>query len=476
MWAWRALILLAALLGFALPFITEPAGSAGAEASPAEGAGSLALLEIQGRILVGTKHLLDILPAASRGGSSDDLVEAVRTMAKDAGTDRAALGVAALSAWLAPDLAAPPADALSLLEARLKKPAPENDPVRPLIPLGQRLLSGGTATESEAKALKEQLGWFAPLLLERTDAASRQRLGEQCLPGAVLMMVLPLAGILLGLAGATLCLLAIVLHGSGRFRFRLPSAESLGISPDTAQRFELVFTQAFAVYLAIMMACNLPWLDALGIPLAVTGLLGAFLVGLFLPRFRHLPWAETRLLLGWHRGRGLLREVACGVVGYIAMLPLVAIGITIMLFLLWLSGALSGSGGGGLAGGEAGGPGPSPPVHPIVYQVAHGGWGVKLAILALAAVIAPLFEETMFRGLFFRALRRRHAFFVSGLVSGVVFAMVHPQGWMAIPALGAIGLGFAGLREWRDSLIAPMTAHALNNGLIMMLLFTIFGG
>ena len=102
-------------------------------------------------------------------------------------------------------------------------------------------------------------------------------------------------------------------------------------------------------------------------------------------------------------------------------------------------------------------------------------WVGGIAILFLATVLAPLFEETMFRGFFYRVLRRRQAFLVSGLVSGFLFAMVHPQGWIAIPALASIGFGLAGIREWRDSLIASMTAHALNNGLVISLLFVVFG-
>ena len=38
---------------------------------------------------------------------------------------------------------------------------------------------------------------------------------------------------------------------------------------------------------------------------------------------------------------------------------------------------------------------------------------------------------------------------------------------MAIPALTMMGVGFSCIREWRDSLIAPVTAHAINNGLLV---------
>jgi len=47
--------------------------------------------------------------------------------------------------------------------------------------------------------------------------------------------------------------------------------------------------------------------------------------------------------------------------------------------------------------------------------------------------------------------------------------MVHPQGWIAVPALSAIAMVLAALREWRGSLIAPMAAHALSNFIVLTL-------
>ena len=53
----------------------------------------------------------------------------------------------------------------------------------------------------------------------------------------------------------------------------------------------------------------------------------------------------------------------------------------------------------------------------------------------------------------------------------MIFAALHPQGVFAIPALAGIGIGFSLLREWRDSLIAPMVAHAINNGALVLMLW-----
>ena len=55
----------------------------------------------------------------------------------------------------------------------------------------------------------------------------------------------------------------------------------------------------------------------------------------------------------------------------------------------------------------------------------------------------------------------------------MIFAAIHPQGWAAIPVLGCIGFNLAMIRQWRGSLIAPIAAHALNNGAILTLLLMI---
>ena len=99
------------------------------------------------------------------------------------------------------------------------------------------------------------------------------------------------------------------------------------------------------------------------------------------------------------------------------------------------------------------GPGPS---HPIMNEL-RGGWAHVLAIYFLACVWAPVMEETMFRGALFNHLRGRLGWLMSSLIVGLLFALVHPQGWTAIPVLGSIGAVLASVREWRGSLIGPMT-------------------
>ena len=124
-------------------------------------------------------------------------------------------------------------------------------------------------------------------------------------------------------------------------------------------------------------------------------------------------------------------------------------------------------------GGESGGEPVGPEAHPVVGWMYHGDFWTKLACLGLAAGFAPLFEEIFFRGALHRYFRGRFRFFASALLTGVIFAALHPQGVFAIPALASIGIGFSLLREWRDSLVAPMVAHAINNGALVLMLWWI---
>lgn len=157
----------------------------------------------------------------------------------------------------------------------------------------------------------------------------------------------------------------------------------------------------------------------------------------------HNQWRQA---LGWHSGRGFVREFAAGVGGYIAGLGVIVAGGFVTYLLIRYTGARVSS--------------------PVVQEL-RGSVGHILGIYAVACIFAPVMEETMFRGALFHHLRQRWGWAISAPAVAVIFAMLHPQGWVAVPALGSIALVLAALREWRGSLIAPMAAHACNNFLVL---------
>jgi membrane protease YdiL (CAAX protease family) len=103
--------------------------------------------------------------------------------------------------------------------------------------------------------------------------------------------------------------------------------------------------------------------------------------------------------------------------------------------------------------------------------------------LILASLGAPLIEETMFRGVLYRHLReasgriaRNASILASATLASFVFAVVHPQGWMLIPALMALAFVFSLVREWRGTLIPSMVAHGVHNGVLVLIGFFVLGG
>ena len=89
--------------------------------------------------------------------------------------------------------------------------------------------------------------------------------------------------------------------------------------------------------------------------------------------------------------------------------------------------------------------------------------GVELVLGMFAVVIAaPIGEEIFFRGFLFGSLRARLGFGRAAAISAAVFGVFHVVP-LLIFVMFFVGLGLATLYERRDSLVAPMAAHAMFN-------------
>jgi membrane protease YdiL (CAAX protease family) len=150
-------------------------------------------------------------------------------------------------------------------------------------------------------------------------------------------------------------------------------------------------------------------------------------------------------------------------------LPLLFVGVLFMLGLTTLRDRLG-------WGPDEFGPSDAPG-HPIVTWVANAHWWTWLEVFFVASVVAPVVEETMFRGVLYRYLREASSglrpatsVVVSALIVSYLFAVIHPQGFLAVPALMALALAFTLLREWRGTLIPSMIAHGVNNGVATLML------
>lgn len=99
----------------------------------------------------------------------------------------------------------------------------------------------------------------------------------------------------------------------------------------------------------------------------------------------------------------------------------------------------------------------------------------KMLLLFQTAVIAPFTEELMFRGLLFQALHKRWGTLLGASGSAAVFAFCHntlPGGFLT---LFSIGFLLAVSYRSRNSIFPSIMIHAIYNGVIMWMMFTVFG-
>ena len=306
-------------------------------------------------------------------------------------------------------------------------------------------------TWAQREGLVRRHGWFGQLSLvygkPQTDEFRREVIAPAIRTALVGIGMVLLVGFGV-LAGLVLLVVFLVQLGGGKWRWAYPRT----VAPTGA------FLEAFAAYLAAMVLVSLAielWLNES--PSSLWFIIVIVPCAFLWPLLRGVRRPELRQGLGWHKGRGWPREMGAGFLGYLAGLPLLAIGVIISAILQRLSG--------------------TDMQHPIVEEIGTGEgsrWGY-LPLFLLAAAWAPVVEETMFRGAFYHHLRRRLAWPLAALVVGVIFAAIHPQGWAAIPLLTAIAFVFAALREWRGSIIASVTAHAINNGVVTTMVVLMVG-
>jgi len=305
---------------------------------------------------------------------------------------------------------------------------------------------GPRVTDTARQALVDRHKWIGRYVVATVDPSRSDE--RSVLQAEAVRTFSVLAGFLAVvvvalLVGVALLVTGVVLLLTGKLRFAI--AEGAGR--------DVALLEAFALYLGLMTAglvwgaSDLPGGRAVGLPLLVL----AFALGIgwpFLGRREGTTTTDIRRALGLHRGRGVLIETLAGVAGYIALLPVMALGILITFTLTRISGADAS--------------------HPIGDELT-GPLAVFILLTSFAAVFAPVSEELMFRGAFFGHLRTRVHWVAAAGIIGVIFGAIHPQGWAGVPAIAMVGFNMAVLRQWRGSIIAPIVAHALNNGTIVLM-------
>jgi membrane protease YdiL (CAAX protease family) len=250
---------------------------------------------------------------------------------------------------------------------------------------------------------------------------------------------------LLFAAGSVAALLALSADSQGKVAYAFAEREQRLLGEGRLPYFELVSCFLLALILVGGLAGALAAKLDSQLPLLLT-VLGAGAIGW--PLLRGKSPAELRLALGWHRGQGFLREIAAGLRAYLTAWPLLALGLAATALLSRLS--------------------ERQPSHPILEWITDPSPAALVVAALLAVVWAPLCEESVFRGAFYSYLRGRLGKLGAGLLVGLAFAAIHPQGIAGIPFLLSLALALALTREWRGSIIASVTMHAVHNGLAVL--------
>ncbi|GMT49831.1 MAG: hypothetical protein IEMM0008_1370 [bacterium] len=95
-----------------------------------------------------------------------------------------------------------------------------------------------------------------------------------------------------------------------------------------------------------------------------------------------------------------------------------------------------------------------------------------ISVSVMAIVLAPVFEEILFRGLLFRLLQSKWSTELAALVTSVIFGVIHFSLYALFP-ITALGMVLAWSYQKSNSLITPIVAHALWNATILLSVYLI---
>ncbi|MCH2182960.1 MAG: CPBP family intramembrane metalloprotease [Mariniblastus sp.] len=321
--------------------------------------------------------------------------------------------------------------------------------------------------------LSSKLGWCGELVL--VPSGTPHKTMRRDILDSALRLLFVLVGVVLfgiGLLLTGLVSLAVIFYltVTGKLASRMHNEPQRGS----------IYLQTFAIWMALFVVLQLlsglaaefitdPVLVQLLMPVAFF----LSLIVLAWPVVRGISFAEVREDIGLKWGNPL-KEIVVGALTYTALLPFLLCAAVVSIILAGLLSMMQSMSQptNEFAGGTQGG-------HPIQEDIASGDITTWLIVFVTACIAAPIIEETMFRGVFYRHLRdatnRWHRYWsvaFAALVNSLIFAAIHPQGIIGIPLLTTLAIGFSLTRQWRGSLIAPMVMHAINNGLVTCILFT----
>jgi len=110
---------------------------------------------------------------------------------------------------------------------------------------------------------------------------------------------------------------------------------------------------------------------------------------------------------------------------------------------------------------------PAPPwFWELFSKIFDGDYGFIGAFLKVA-IIAPIVEELIFRGLIFNGFRKNYNGFVAVLMSATLFSLFHLNPWQ-IPATFFLGLLLGWLMLRTNNIFVAILGHSINNAWVLL--------
>ena len=98
-----------------------------------------------------------------------------------------------------------------------------------------------------------------------------------------------------------------------------------------------------------------------------------------------------------------------------------------------------------------------------IFEGDFGWWGAFMKV----AIIAPIVEELIFRGLILKGFRRNYNSFTAVFMSALLFALFHLNPWQ-FPATFVLGLLLGWIVIRTNSIVLAILGHSINNFLVLL--------
>ena len=325
------------------------------------------------------------------------------------------------------------------------------------------LAQAAPPTKEQFELLQQRLGWFGTFAQAKISA-DEHMLSELQESDLKFMLVLGVAALWFMGFGASgiAALITLIVMGLTR---KIGSA--ITSRANTSLILGETFVAWFVLFLGLQFAAMVvpvdpesPW------RLALSGaLMFAALGALAWARWRGLSMGAIMDLTGLRWNQGFFQLLWKAAISYMTALPLMGLGLLIGLGMGWFFNV----------------PNLGNPSHPIQELIQNATSMELFLLFALACVAAPITEEIIFRGVLYGHLRQGTSkwgvvasMIFSMVISGTIFAGIHPQGAFVAPALAGLACAFCITREWSGSVFPGMIAHGIQNATVLALNVVLF--